>query len=88
MTWLTALIGVALVVAVVAITGLKPRGTRKVAGTQLWWWPASSSCWRSWPSSISCGQRERARDAKSRDSLTVRLQRIPSTRYNAEMART
>jgi hypothetical protein len=35
MTWLTALIGVALVVAVVAITGLKPRGTRKVEGTQL-----------------------------------------------------
>ena len=35
MTWLTALIGVALATAVVAITGLKPRGTRKVAGTQL-----------------------------------------------------
>ena len=35
MTWLTALIAVALVVAVFAITGLKPRGTRKVAGTQL-----------------------------------------------------
>jgi uncharacterized membrane protein len=35
MTWLTALIAVALVVAVFAITGLKPRGTRKVGGTQL-----------------------------------------------------
>jgi len=35
MTWLTALIGVALVAAVVAVTGLKPRGTRKVSGTQL-----------------------------------------------------
>ena len=35
MTWLTALIAVALLAAVAAITGLKPRGTRRVAGTQM-----------------------------------------------------
>jgi hypothetical protein len=35
MTWLTALIAVALVAAVAAITGLKPRGTRRVAGTKM-----------------------------------------------------
>jgi Mg2+/citrate symporter len=35
MTWLTALIAVALVVALVATTGIKPRGTRHVAGTGL-----------------------------------------------------
>src|ERR1700704_3474653 len=35
MTWLTALIAVALVAAFAAVTGLKPKGTRHVAHTSL-----------------------------------------------------
>jgi hypothetical protein len=35
MSWLTALIAVALIAAVAAITGLKPGGTRRVAGTKM-----------------------------------------------------
>jgi hypothetical protein len=35
MTWLTVLIVVALVAAVAALTGVKPKGTRHVAGTRL-----------------------------------------------------
>ena len=35
MTWLTALILVALVAALAGVTGIKPLGTRHVAHTQL-----------------------------------------------------
>ena len=35
MTWLTALMGVALVVAVVAVMGVQPRGGRNVSTTRL-----------------------------------------------------
>lgn len=35
MTWFTALIVVMLIVAVAAVTGIKARGTRHVAGTRL-----------------------------------------------------
>jgi hypothetical protein len=35
MTWLTALMAVALVVAVVAVMGAQPRGGRKVSTTRL-----------------------------------------------------
>lgn len=35
MTWLSALVVVALIVAFAALTGIKPRGTRHVARTNL-----------------------------------------------------
>ena len=35
MTWFTALIFVMLIVAIAAVTGIKARGTRHVAGTRL-----------------------------------------------------
>ena len=35
MTWFTALIVVMLIAAVAAVTGIKARGTRHVAGTRL-----------------------------------------------------
>ncbi len=35
MTWLTALLLVAIVVAIVAVTGLQPSGGRRVANTSL-----------------------------------------------------
>jgi Mg2+/citrate symporter len=35
MTWLTALIGVAVLVAIAAVTGIKPKGTRHVARTGM-----------------------------------------------------
>ena len=35
MTWLTFLIGAVVVAALAALTGIKPAGTRPVAGTQL-----------------------------------------------------
>ena len=35
MTWLTWLILAVVITAIAAVTGLKPKGTRHVAGTQL-----------------------------------------------------
>jgi len=35
MTWLTFLIAAVVVAALAALTGIKPAGTRRVAGTQL-----------------------------------------------------
>ena len=35
MTWLTWLVLAAVITAIAAVTGLKPKGTRPVAGTQL-----------------------------------------------------
>ena len=35
MTWLTALIGVALVIAVFAVMGVQPKGGRHVSNTRL-----------------------------------------------------
>ena len=35
MTWLTWLLLIMLIVAVAAVTGLKPKGTRHVAGTRM-----------------------------------------------------
>lgn len=35
MTWLTFLIAAVVVATLAALTGIKPAGTRKVAGTQL-----------------------------------------------------
>ena len=35
MTWLTALLAVAVVAALAAITGIKPKGTRHVARTSM-----------------------------------------------------